>query len=233
MDDLRFDTITRSLSGLPTRRAALRLLASGLLGAVLVGRRIAPAAAQPAPQADYDGDGLTNDDETNVYGTNPRIGDSDGDGFSDGEEVYFGTNPLVADAAAPAQLDSDFDGLHDNDETAVYGTDPFAYDTDGDGVGDGEEVAASANPLQSPPRANGDSVAIGDINPGGNASGAIGVGTTEGGVIVDASIICRGIGFACDYDTQCCSAGVRCCWDGVSLQTECTDVTPYGGRCPQ
>ena len=45
-------------------------------------------------------------------------------------------------------------------------------------------------------------------------------------------LTCRGIGLACKYDNECCSANVRCCWDGVSLQTECTDVTPYGGHCP-
>ncbi len=56
---------------------------------------------------DLDGDGLSNDEETNVYHTSPIFEDTDGDGFSDYEEVveygfspwinpyYF--NPLIAD----------------------------------------------------------------------------------------------------------------------------------------
>ena len=44
---------------------------------------------------------------------------------------------------------------------------------------------------------------------------------------------CRGIGVACDFNDQCCNTPtVQCCWDGISLQVECTDVTPYGGQCP-
>ncbi|MDQ3695362.1 MAG: thrombospondin type 3 repeat-containing protein [Chloroflexota bacterium] len=48
----------------------------------------------PAERSDRDGDGLYDDDELNVYGTNPDLWDTDGDGANDGEEVYYGTNPL-------------------------------------------------------------------------------------------------------------------------------------------
>ena len=41
-------------------------------------------------------DSLSDGDEVNVYGTNPRAVDSDGDGFGDGDEVALGTYPTVA-----------------------------------------------------------------------------------------------------------------------------------------
>ena len=170
------------------RRRTLRLLAGGLLGGVLAGRWVAPAAAQFAD--DRDSDGLLDADESAIYGTNPGAYDSDGDGLNDGEEIYYGTNPLVADANT-IQVDSDEDGLQDADENTIYGTQRLNYDTDGDGVGDGEEVYLGTNPLVAPPPANGDAVAIGDANSGGNADGAIGVGDT-------GDVICRGIGCTCE-----------------------------------
>jgi len=42
---------------------------------------------------DDDGDGLTDEDEVNVYSTDPLDADSDGDGLDDGDEVGYGTNP--------------------------------------------------------------------------------------------------------------------------------------------
>lgn len=45
---------------------------------------------------DSDGDGLTNYQEAVVYGTNPQVADTDGDGFPDGYEVSVGTNPNSA-----------------------------------------------------------------------------------------------------------------------------------------
>ena len=44
-----------------------------------------------APTLDSDGDGLTDDEETNIYGSNPGLPDSDGDGMADGDEVVAGT----------------------------------------------------------------------------------------------------------------------------------------------
>ncbi|MCH8919986.1 MAG: DUF1929 domain-containing protein [Chloroflexi bacterium] len=54
---------------------------------------------------DSDGDGLTDDAETIVYGTDPLVSDTDGDGFSDGDEVFMGTEPLVACAATATAND--------------------------------------------------------------------------------------------------------------------------------
>jgi len=65
--------------------------------------------------------------------------DSDADGLSDDEEAQLGTNPYSAD--------TDGDGLTDYEEVNVYKTDPKKSDTDGDGYKDGEEVKNGYNPL--------------------------------------------------------------------------------------
>src|SRR5581483_6321110 len=50
-----------------------------------------PNACAPPPPPDTDGDGLSDDDETNVYHTDPNNPDTDGDGLTDGQEVERGT----------------------------------------------------------------------------------------------------------------------------------------------
>lgn len=70
-----------------------------------------------APVAvDSDQDGLTNEEEVNIYKTNPDVTDTDGDGLFDREEVK------------------------------VYKTNPLKKDTDGDGHSDGVEVKSGYNP---------------------------------------------------------------------------------------
>ena len=201
MDSRTFDRLVAAAAR-PSRRGALRLLAAGLLGGLLAQRGSSSALA--AQRADTDGDGLFDDDEANIYGTDPFSYDTDFDGVGDGEEIYYGTSPLVSDVVVV---------------------------------------------MEEPPPPG--SVAIGDVGSGcvrvdanGNcvcfalgADGncAIGVGDTWGDAAAGNGGVatCRGIGVACDYDTQCCTTGaVLCCWDGTSLQTECTDVTAYGRACP-
>jgi hypothetical protein len=92
MDARSFDHWTTALTRPSSRRAALRLLVGSLLGGFLAQRMTTSTRAQ---RPDSDGDGLFDDDETNVYGTNPGVYDSDGDGVGDGEEVYLGTDPLT------------------------------------------------------------------------------------------------------------------------------------------
>ena len=65
--------------------------------------------------------------------------DSDKDGIMDGLEVFYKTNPNVAD--------TDFDGLSDGDEVNTWKTKPTNPDTDGDGFRDGDEVKGGYNPL--------------------------------------------------------------------------------------
>ena len=46
------------------------------------------------PAADTDGEGLSDEDEIGIYGTNPLLPDSDGEGQSDRVEVIAGMDPL-------------------------------------------------------------------------------------------------------------------------------------------
>ncbi|MCI0581090.1 MAG: hypothetical protein L0331_33450, partial [Chloroflexi bacterium] len=77
--------------------------------------------------------------------------DGDGDGLSDVQERFLGTNPFWPDAAelagrplAENGLDSDLDGLSDYQET-LLGTNPLAADTDGDTLTDLQEVEGFAH----------------------------------------------------------------------------------------
>ena len=64
--------------------------------------------------------------------------DPDEDGLTNREEADAATDPLNAD--------TDYDGLADGDELAIYTTEPMAADTDGDGFEDGQEVRNSYSP---------------------------------------------------------------------------------------
>ncbi len=55
----------------------------------------------------------------------------------------------------PVPVDSDGDGLSDEDEVATHGTDPLIADTDGDGLLDGAELDAGSDPLALDPDEGG------------------------------------------------------------------------------
>lgn len=93
MDSAQFDDLSRRVAVFASRRTGLRLLAGGLIAGLLVQRGLGPASAAQPSRADSDGDGLYDDDETDVYGTDPDNPDTDWDGVGDGEEVYLGTDP--------------------------------------------------------------------------------------------------------------------------------------------
>jgi thrombospondin type 3 repeat protein len=63
---------------------------------------IAVAGLPTQQRPDRDGDGLFDNDETDVYGTDPDNPDSDGDGVDDGQEVFDGTDPATP-PKAPVQ----------------------------------------------------------------------------------------------------------------------------------
>ncbi len=113
------------------------------------------------PQADSDGDGLTDDEEA-VIGTDPTNPDTDGDGVGDKIEyvlqtkqdsgvgaefnpLKFGTFLQCANLTLPFP-DSDGDGLNDCEE-AIEGTNPYLQDSDGDGLPDQLEVLRGVFPL--------------------------------------------------------------------------------------
>lgn len=60
-----------------------------------------PPPPPPSTPADTDGDGLTDEQEINIYHTNPLIPDTDNDGVSDGDEVQAGTDPNSASPNTP------------------------------------------------------------------------------------------------------------------------------------
>ncbi len=124
-----------------------------------------PADPAPAAGIDTDGDGLTDDYEINVSGTDPNVWDTDGDGIGDGDAVLGTAVPSGDPAAPPAEppapeepaapapapggdVDTDGDGLTDAQE-AEYGTSPEVADSDGDGWSDGAEVRAGTSPRDS------------------------------------------------------------------------------------
>jgi gliding motility-associated-like protein len=95
---------------------------------------------------DCDNDGLDNDGETEA-GTDNTNPDTDGDGFTDGEEVDNGTDPLNECSPPTAGSDDcDGDGLTNDQEIAI-GTDPADPDTDNDNLSDGTEVTNGSDPL--------------------------------------------------------------------------------------
>ena len=76
----------------------------------------------PVTDIDLDGDGISNNDEINLYGTDPNKPDTDNDGISDGEELsLWGTR---------WNADDDKDGL----------INLLDQDSDGDGYSDGLQI---------------------------------------------------------------------------------------------
>lgn len=61
--------------------------------------------------SDYDGDGLLNEQEVNVYGTNPIVYDTDGGGVGDGDEINNGSDPFNPgdDLAGAGYCTAEFD----------------------------------------------------------------------------------------------------------------------------
>ncbi len=104
---------------------------------------------------DTDGDGLTDYEELNTYSTDPNNVDTDGDGLLDGFEVTYGFSPILFDG----ETDLDLDGLTTLEEQ-TYGTDPTDADSDFDGLSDEEEVNTySTDPLLTD--SDGDSLSDG------------------------------------------------------------------------
>lgn len=135
------------------------------MAAIVAASSLSLGATSPeSPRADaqgndLDGDGLTNQTESNVHGTDPADADTDADGLDDFKETFGGSLMLEVLAGDPdgdglrtgaevslygtdpEDADSDDDGLTDGDEILVHGTDPSLADSDDDGLNDGDEVS--------------------------------------------------------------------------------------------
>jgi hypothetical protein len=92
--------------------------------------------------SDSDGDGLSDGSEIYFHTTDPRAADSDSDELNDGAEINL-------HGSDPRDQDSDNDGLKDGEEVTAYLTSPLNPDTDGDDFRDGEEVLAGSDPKDS------------------------------------------------------------------------------------
>lgn len=104
-----------------------------------------PVLANNLPDADRDG--IPDQDELNVYQTNPQSADTDGDGYSDRQELVTGYSPHNPKAVKLIDNDQDHDGLSDALELR-FATKLLQADTDGDGVSDGAEIDRTTDPKQ-------------------------------------------------------------------------------------
>ena len=97
----------------------------------------------------FDKDGLSDREEVGIYFTDPANPDTDGDGFSDGEEIQNHYSPHFPGKTL-SQSDYDGDGLSDWLEL-LFHTSLNNPDTDSDGYLDFEEINNGYNPLLGRP----------------------------------------------------------------------------------
>lgn len=101
-----------------------------------------------AAELDTDGDGLTDQLETQVYYTDLNNTDTDGDGFGDQAELANGYSPHFGFNERLINVDQDNDGLNDGYELAL-GSDLKNADSDDDGFSDGDEFKNEYDPTKS------------------------------------------------------------------------------------
>jgi hypothetical protein len=205
MDAQTFDRWTTAFARRPTRRAAARLVAAGVFAGLG-----APRLAHAAMQADRDGDGLFDADETDVYGTNPDVFDTDQDGIGDGEEIYNRDQGLPGpnDPLTPAGGGG---GGGAPAACAPQGGSCVAANCC-TGYCDGETCQCASDGRECRGHAE---CCNGVCNPNGFCGN------------------CGLLGATCDSAADCCwdNYMVGCCFDGTTLTTRCTDITATG-VCP-
>ena len=106
-----------------------------------------------AKDLDDDNDG-TPDDQEIIIGTSPIMPDTDGDDINDNIDVFPLDSTEWRDTDSNEigdneDQDDDGDGISDDMEIRVYGTNPLNHDTDGDGLSDAEEIKIGTDPLNA------------------------------------------------------------------------------------
>lgn len=111
---------------------------------ILIALIIAHPRIAVAENDDSDGDRLLNVYEA-FFGTDPNNPDTDGDGYSDLEEIHNQYDPLKGNGARLEPKDTDKDELWDYEEV-LWSIDPENPDTDNDGLKDKIELIQGLNP---------------------------------------------------------------------------------------
>ena len=93
-----------------------------------------PGPGETLDTADFDGDGLSNWDEINIYHTDPLNPDTDGDGIPDGWEVAHGLNPNDSSDAANQFPGSEMSYLQAFKAGVQANPNATPADKDGDGI---------------------------------------------------------------------------------------------------
>jgi hypothetical protein len=116
----------------------------------------------PAESEDNDGDSIGNnadldddndgvaDEVEKIVGTDSFNRDTDGDMVEDGDDVFPLDSTEWQDTDKDGlgnntNLDDANDGIADEEELFVFGTDPLSPDTDNDGLSDKEEIDLGTN----------------------------------------------------------------------------------------
>jgi len=105
-----------------------------------------PTSADSLP--DYDNDGVSNYDEEEIYKTDLKKADTDGDGYDDWQELNNGYSPHNPAMVKLEDNDYDKDGLSDRMELNFH-TNLANQDSDNDGFLDGVEINNGYDPLSS------------------------------------------------------------------------------------
>ncbi|NQW20107.1 MAG: thrombospondin type 3 repeat-containing protein [Chloroflexi bacterium] len=110
---------------------------------------------------DSDQDGLSDFEEFNVFGTDPFNTDTDGDTFSDSEEILAGTDPLDPySVPGTPVIDTDGDGIADGDDNCPNVSNSGQQDNDNDGVGNACDSTPNSDPVPPVPDPSGPIVLV-------------------------------------------------------------------------
>ena len=112
---------------------------------------VAPVLLRAQEALDSDGDGLSDEEERDIYHTEVLISDTDDDGYLDGEEIEHGYSPHFGNGARLKSSDYDEDDLNDALEIA-FGSNLNNKDSDGDSYLDGQEVKYGYSPVDPKPK---------------------------------------------------------------------------------